>query len=285
MAETSKNPYIAALQWHVDVGADEVWQDSPNNRVVSARDIVKSVTADVPADAPKGGMLAAAAGLVSATDLLGTAQAQVEAARLAANCSTLEELRAAMEEFEGLAIKKTATQMVFSDGNPNARVMVVGEAPGADEDRMGLPFVGASGQLLDKIFAAIGLARNAEDLEKAVYISNVINWRPPGNRTPSPAEIDVSMPFIERHIALVKPKVLILCGGISAKALLASGESISKLRGRFHDYRPLTDGIANDLSVIPAIATYHPAYLLRTPLQKKSVWADMLMLREFLEQN
>ncbi len=285
MAETSKNPYIAALQWHVDVGADEVWQDSPNNRVVSARDIVKSVTADVPGNAPKGGMLAVSAGSVSATDLLGTAQARVEAARLAASCSTLEELRAAMEGFEGLAIKKTATQMVFSDGNPNARVMVVGEAPGADEDRMGLPFVGASGQLLDKIFAAIGLARNAEDLEKAVYISNVINWRPPGNRTPSPAEIDVSMPFIERHIALVKPKVLILCGGISAKALLASGESISKLRGRFHDYRPLTEGIASDPSIIPAIATYHPAYLLRTSLQKKSVWADMLMLREFLEQN
>lgn len=286
MAETSKNPYIAALQWHIDAGADELWQDAPNNRTVSARDIVKSVTQMPPEGPPTHGpVLAGQANVASASDLLGTAGARIEAARLAASCQTLDELRSAMESFDGLAIKKTATQMVFADGNPKARVMLVGEAPGADEDRMGRPFVGASGQLLDKIFASIGLSRGDDETDKAVYISNIINWRPPGNRTPSPAEIDISLPFIERHIALVKPKVIILCGGISAKALLGSGDSISKLRGCFRDYRPLTDGISPDSSVIPAIATYHPAYLLRTPLQKKAVWADMLMLREFLEQN
>jgi uracil-DNA glycosylase family 4 len=147
--------------------------------------------------------------------------------------------------------------------------MLVGEAPGADEDRQGLPFVGVSGQLLDKILACIDLSRTAEDPAKAVYISNILNWRPPGNRTPSDSEVAISLPFIRRHIELVRPKCLILCGGVSAKALLGSGDSISRLRGKFHD-----------VMGIPAIATYHPSYLLRTPAQKRAVWADMLMLKE-----
>jgi uracil-DNA glycosylase len=139
--------------------------------------------------------------------------------------------------------------------------------------------VGVSGMLLDKILKSIGLARTEEDPEKSVYICNILNWRPPGNRTPSPAEIDISLPFVERQIALVKPRYLILCGGVAAKGLLGSGESISKLRGSFHAYRPITENIANDAHEIPAMATYHPSYLLRTPSQKKQVWADMLMLR------
>ena len=162
--------------------------------------------------------------------------------------------------------------------------MLVGEAPGADEDRQGKPFVGVSGQLLDKILSCIGLSRTEQDPAKAVYISNILNWRPPGNRTPSPAEIDISLPFIERHIALVKPDFLILCGGVSAKGLLGTSEGISKIRGRFTDYRPITDGVATDVGSIPALATYHPAYLLRTPSQKKLVWQDMLMLRAAMEQ-
>ena len=159
--------------------------------------------------------------------------------------------------------------------------MLVGEAPGADEDRQGKPFVGASGQLLDRILACIGLDRTQEDPLSSVYISNILNWRPPGNRTPNPAEIAVSLPFIERHIQLVKPKILILCGGVSAKALLGRDESISRLRKGWHDYRPQTAQLQNaDAQPIPAIATYHPAYLLRTPAQKRAVWADMLSVQE-----
>ena len=278
MARSSKNPYLTALEWHIDAGADEALQDTPNDRTAAAAALLKSPVSVAPAIVPPPASQ-------SGGEIIGTAQARLDAAKAAAACNTLDELREAIAAFDGLAIKKTATNMVFSAGNPAARVMLVGEAPGADEDRQGAPFVGVSGQLLDRIFKSIGLARTDEDPAKALYISNVLNWRPPGNRTPSPAEIDMSLPFIERHIALVKPKVLVLCGGVSAKGLLGSGESISRLRGKFHDYRPLTEGVSMNGDSIPAIATYHPAYLLRTPSQKKMVWADMLMLREFLEQN
>lgn len=273
----TKNPYAVALAWHLDVGADEAMQDVPNDRTAAAAALLKSPPAAIAAVPPPAA--------ITGGEIIGTAQARLDAARLAAACNTLSELKDAIAAFDGLAIKKTAANMVFSDGNPSARVMLVGEAPGADEDRQGQPFVGVSGQLLDRIFKAIGLARTDEDPAKSLYISNVLNWRPPGNRTPTPAEIDMSLPFIERHIALVKPKVLILCGGVAAKGLLGSGESISKLRGAIHDYRPLTPGVSSNGDSIPAIATYHPAYLLRTPSQKKLVWADMLMLREHLEQN
>jgi DNA polymerase len=214
--------------------------------------------------------------------LLGASEARVEAERLAAQAATLEELSATIADFDGIALKKTATNMVFADGNPKAPVMLIGEAPGADEDRLGKPFVGVSGQLLDKILAAAGLDRQAEEPEKAVYISNILNWRPPGNRTPSPAEIEVSLPFIERHIQLVKPRILILCGSVSAKALLSSEESVSRLRKiGWHDYCPRDRGNTQTHKkpdVIPAIVTYHPSYLLRTPAQKKAVWADMIAL-------
>lgn len=295
MSAASKNPWVTALQWHIDAGADEALQDSPFDRTAAHKKMMENPFAAIAEGAePKEAGGSSRSSMKSADarpgfsvpppaaeqggDLLGTAQARVEAARLAASCSTLAELQAAIAGFEGLAIRRTATNMVFADGNPAARVMLVGEAPGADEDRQGKPFVGVSGQLLDKILKSIGLSRFDEDPARAVYISNILNWRPPGNRTPSPAEVDISLPFIERHIALVKPQILILCGGVAAKGLLGSGESISRLRGRFHDYRPLTDGVTSDTSPVPAIATYHPAYLLRTPSQKKLVWADMLMI-------
>lgn len=285
MSASSPNPLISALAWHLDVGADEAIQDTPNDRTAAVAQFLREPAMDA-APAPRSVTSAAIPSSVEpAGDLLGTAQAKVEATKLAASCGSLEELQDAIASFDGLAIKKTAMNLVFSDGNPAAKVMLVGEAPGADEDKQGKPFVGVSGQLLDRILACIGLSRMEEDPQKAVYISNILNWRPPGNRTPSPAEIDVSLPFIERHIALINPDVLILCGGVSAKGLLGRSDSISKLRGTFHDYNPLTIGISSHTSPVPAIATYHPAYLLRTPSQKKLVWADMLMLRERLEQN
>lgn len=264
---------LAALQWHLDHGADEPMSETPVNRIVPITSLVERERDEEEQASPAIRSLDASR---PAADLIGAAQAKVQARTLAAGCHTLEELRAAIHSFDGLSIRKTATNMVFSDGNPAAHVMLVGEAPGADEDRQGKPFVGVSGQLLDKILAAIGLSRTAQQPEKSVYISNVLNWRPPGNRTPSPAEIDISSAFIERHIALVRPRCLILCGGVAAKALLGGADSITKLRGRFHD-------LTIEDQSIPAIATYHPAYLLRTPAQKAKVWADMLLLRQKLD--
>lgn len=258
---------LAALDWYLDHGVDEALgetTDKPKQETVAS--IAPSANVNV---------ISKTAEASAPISLLGKSDARDAAIKLAAQANTLEELRQAIAEFEGIAIKKTATNLVFCDGNPQSTVMLVGEAPGADEDRLGKPFVGISGQLLDRILKCIDLSRLEEDTKRSVYISNILNWRPPGNRTPSPAEVDVSLPFIERHIALVNPKILILCGGVSAKALLASGDGISKLRKSWRTYQTLTPGLGVGVA-IPCLATYHPAYLLRTPSQKKAVWEDIL---------
>lgn len=271
-----RQAYLAALQWHIDAGADEALAETPVD-ATAMPDFRKQLAAD---EAPKAANPAPPMPAPAAMPL-GASDAQKESLRLAREANTLEELRAAVAAFDGLGLKKTATSLVFSDGNPQAPIMLVGEAPGGDEDRIGKPFVGVSGQLLDKILACIGLDRANEDPAHSVYISNILNWRPPGNRTPSPAEIEVSLPFIEKHIALIQPKLLIFAGGVSTKALLGSESNISKLRGRFHDYTPLTERLFDSAPApIPALATYHPSYLLRTPGQKKLVWQDMLMLQQ-----
>ena len=192
---------------------------------------------------------------------------------LAQNAQTIDELRTVFESFEHCDLKKTATNFVFSDGNPKARVMVVGEAPGADEDRQGVPFVGVSGQLLDRAFATIGLDR------KKMYISNIIPWRPPGNRPPTAQEIAMCLPFIERHIEFIDPEFLILAGGTAAKALLKTAEGIVKLRGKWQLYQ--TPGLEKPIQVL---ATFHPAYLLRSPGQKRFVWLDLLSLKHKIEE-
>lgn len=263
---------IAAMEWYLDNGVDEALGDASVNRVAEMPESFSVPGDDLPAATPSK--------TAEANAFLGASDARVEAVKLASAAQNLEELREAIQGFDGIPLKKTATNLVFCDGNPKAPVMLVGEAPGADEDRQGKPFVGISGQLLDKILACIDLDRTQEDPEKAVYISNILNWRPPGNRTPSPGEVEASLPFIERHIQLVQPKLLILCGGVSAKALLGKGDSISRMRKTWHDYIPQTPEYADGAKPIPAIATYHPAYLLRTPSQKKAVWADMLMIRK-----
>lgn len=183
---------------------------------------------------------------------------------------TLEDLRAALLAFEGCSLKYTATNLVFGDGNPKARVMLIGEAPGADEDRQGLPFVGQSGQLLDKMFATIGLTR------QNFYITNIIPWRPPGNRQPTPAEADACLPFVRRHIDLVSPDFLILVGGTATKTLLGGREGIVRLRGAWKDY---TSEMGKKMKVI---AIFHPAYLLRSPGQKKEVWLDLIKIKHSL---
>ncbi|TPL98124.1 uracil-DNA glycosylase [Mesorhizobium sp. B2-3-11] len=195
-------------------------------------------------------------------------EAQAALARQLANAAaSLDELRQHMAAFEGCNLKATAKNLVFADGNPQAAVMLVGEAPGRDEDIEGLPFVGRSGRLLDRMLAAIGLDRGS------VYIANVIPWRPPGNRTPTPHETEICRPFIERQIELVNPKVLINLGGPSAKTLLNTSEGILRLRGNWRVHTTAS-GIA-----IPAMPTLHPAYLLRTPAHKKLAWRDFLEVK------
>ncbi|TPK44908.1 uracil-DNA glycosylase [Mesorhizobium sp. B2-5-4] len=195
-------------------------------------------------------------------------EAQAALARQLANAAaSLDELRQHMAAFEGCNLKATAKNLVFADGNPQAAVMLVGEAPGRDEDIEGLPFVGRSGRLLDRMLAAIGLDRGS------VYIANVIPWRPPGNRTPTPHETEICRPFIERQIELVSPKVLINLGGPSAKTLLNTSEGILRLRGNWRVHTTAS-GIA-----IPAMPTLHPAYLLRTPAHKKLAWRDFLEVK------
>ncbi|MGX8008781.1 uracil-DNA glycosylase family protein [Mesorhizobium sp. ORM8.1] len=193
------------------------------------------------------------------------------ARQLAASASTLEELRQHMAGFDGCNLKFTAKNLVFADGNPNADLMLVGEAPGRDEDLEGLPFVGRSGRLLDRMLAAIGLDRNA------AYIANVIPWRPPGNRTPTPHETEICRPFIERQIELVNPKVLVNLGGPSAKTLLNTTEGILRLRGNWRVHTTASG------TAIPAMPTLHPAYLLRTPAHKKLAWRDFLEVKAKLK--
>jgi DNA polymerase len=174
--------------------------------------------------------------------------------------------------FEGCALKQTATNLVFADGNPDSGLMLIGEAPGADEDRLGLPFVGVSGRLLDRMLAAIGRDRTG------TYITNILPWRPPGNRQPTPAEMAMCLPFVQRHVELVRPRIIVLIGGTSAKTLLGTAEGIMRLRGRWFDYR--SPGLARP---IPALATFHPAYLLRSPAQKREAWRDFLALKKKIE--
>jgi uracil-DNA glycosylase len=191
------------------------------------------------------------------------------AAEAAASAHTLDELREKLLAFEGCGLKSTATLLVFADGNPKADLMIIGEAPGAEEDRIGRPFVGPAGQLLDKMLAAIGLDRSK------VYIANVVPWRPPGNRTPTPLETAACLPFLRRQIALADPKILVCLGLPSTQTLLATKEGMMRLRGRWFDY-DLRDG--SDSKTIPVIAMLHPAYLLRQPSHKKFAWADLRAL-------
>ena len=192
------------------------------------------------------------------------------AARAAAkNAKTLEELRGILDKFDGCALKATATQLVFADGNPQAKVMLVGEAPGRDEDLEGLPFVGRSGKLLDRMLAAIGLDRSS------VYIANIVPWRPPGNRTPTPQESQICLPFILRQIELADPEVLVCLGGPSAQTLLGIKEGITKTRGRWFNF----DTGKREIRAMP---TFHPAFLLRSPLQKRFAWRDFLAIKKAL---
>jgi uracil-DNA glycosylase len=266
---------IALLRWYVEIGADEAIGTESANRFAPSP-AVHEAAATAPVPVPPSPALAAARA-VPAAPPKALAESPGEAAQsargLAASAGTVAALEALVAGFDGCALKRTATNTVFADGNPSAPVMIIGEAPGADEDRIGRPFVGRAGQLLDRMLAAIGLDR------QGIAITNVVYWRPPGNRTPTTAEIASCLPFVLRHVALVKPKMLVLCGGTAAGALLPQGQGITRLRGRWFDLA--IPGLAEP---VPTLPMFHPSFLLRAPERKREAWRDLLALRGRLDE-
>jgi uracil-DNA glycosylase len=257
---------LALLRWYVEMGADEAIAEVPQNRLAPRPEAA-------PAGPPSAPAPTAIAAAPPAAYIESLAEAAQSARQLAAAATTVAELAARVAAFDGCSLKLTATNTVFADGNPTAQVMIIGEAPGAEEDRTGRPFVGRAGQLLDRMLAAIGLAR------ESVLITNVIYWRPPGNRTPTAAEIASCLPFVLRHVALVRPKVLVLAGGTAAGALLPQGQGITRLRGRWFDLA--VPGLDRP---VPTLPMFHPSFLLRMPERKREAWRDLLALRARLDE-
>ena len=255
------------LAFYLEAGVDCALLEEPVNRLADPNPGA-ALAQTTPARAARTVPLAAP---VARRDSVLPPEAAIATAREAARTApSLDALRALLENFDGCVLKSTATRLVFADGNPKARIMFVGEAPGRDEDLQGLPFVGRSGQLLDRMIAAIGLDRSK------AYIANVIPWRPPGNRTPTPQETQICLPFIQRQIELVNPDVLVTLGNPSTQTLLSTREGIMKTRGKWFDYDTGT-------RMIRAMATFHPAYLLRSPSYKRMSWQDLRAIARALQ--
>jgi len=262
------------LRFYAEAGVDEALCEEPVDRFAEPASAKRSSQAST-GESKTSPPLARATPpppLVQPVSVPDEAQA-ARARELAQNATTLEELRDVVANFDGCNLKLTAKQMVFSDGNPQADLMLVGDVPGADEDRAGLPFVGRTGRLLDRMLSAIGVVR-----ETGAYIANVVPWRPPGARSPTPLEIEICRPFIERQIELANPKVLITFGGPAAKVLLDVSESVLRARGIWKRHHTAS-GVE-----IPAMPTLHPDYLLRNPAHKKLVWRDLLEAAARLEE-
>lgn len=256
------------LRFYAEAGVDEALMEEPADR------FAESATRAAPPVAPPSKQPQTQQPPRPAIQAAVADEAQAARAReLARKAQTLDDLRAIMADFDGCNLKLTAKQLVFADGNPQASLMLVGEAPGSDEDRTGLPFVGRSGKLLDRMLAAIGIERAS-----GAYIANTVPWRPPGNRAPTPLESEICRPFIERQIELVKPKILMTLGGPSAKVILHATQGVLRLRGNWQVHRTAS-GIE-----IPAMPTLHPAYLLRNPAHKKLAWRDFLDVRAKLDE-
>jgi uracil-DNA glycosylase len=257
-----------ALRWWLEAGVDIALDETPHDRFAESAAPPPPKAVAAPALVAPLARTSAAAPAVAPPDE--AARSAAEAARAA---RTLDELRAALEAFQGCGLKATATRLVFADGAPDARIMLVGEAPGADEDRIGRPFVGRAGQLLDRMLGSIGLDRTK------VYIANVVPWRPPGNRTPTLQETTICLPFMMRQIALVNPRWLVCLGGSATQTLLGTKEGITRARGVWREF------VNEDGRVIPALPMFHPAYLLRTPGAKRWAWSDLRKLRRTIEEN
>ena len=268
---------LSALSWQIELGADEAIADAPSDRFQESTPTLAAAPVQVAASAP----VAAPRETEGATSK--TADARLDQAKapaspatasLAAQAQSLEDLAQIMQDWDGSPLKAGARNFVFCDGNPKARLMVVGEAPGVEEDRQGKPFVGRAGQLLDRMLAAIGLSRTEEDPEKAVYITNMITWRPTGNRTPTEQESESFRPFVERHIQLANPDIVMTMGNTPTKGLLQTTTGIKRMRGTWVDHQATGK---------PLLPTFHPAYLLRQPGDKRLAWMDLLEVKKRLE--
>ena len=274
-ASPDESPLAALLAWYAEMGVDVAIEEAPIDRLAPASAVPSPRAPAAPPPSMERGdpprPVALPRATVQPAVAAPTAAIERAARSAAASAQSLDELRTALAAFEGCGLRLTATQLVFADGNPEGRVMMVGEAPGRDEDIRGLPFVGRSGQLLDRMLAAIGLDRTT------VYIANVVPWRPPGNRTPTPQETAACRPFIHRQIELADPDFLICLGAPAAAELMANREGILKFRGRWHEYD-------TGRRKIRAMATLHPAYLLRQPLEKRLAWRDFLALKAALDE-
>jgi DNA polymerase len=268
------SPDIAArdlLAFYADAGVDALVGEAPVDWL-SAAQLGAAPQPDAAEPAPPPSISTARPPPAANAAAPASPDVAVMAAREAArSAASLDELRAILAKFEGCALRTTAKQLVFADGNPQARVMFVGEAPGREEDLEGLPFVGRSGKLLDLMMAAINLNRTT------AYIANIIPWRPPGNRTPTPQESQICIPFILRQIELANPDILVCLGGPSAQTLLGLKDGIKRTRGKWFNFHTGTREIR-------AIATFHPAYLLRSPLEKRLAWRDFLAVKKALDQ-
>ncbi len=261
---------LEILKWQLDSGINEivsndVWSPLTTVAVEPPRQSIAEAVASAEREKPKTSRTAQAV-------LASEEQLARDAEQLAQACKSIDELKSAVEAFEGCPLKATAMNTVFADGNSEAKVMLIGEAPGADEDRQGKPFVGVSGQLLDRMMATIGLDRTS------FYITNILFWRPPGNRTPTSAEVASCLPFMKRHIELVNPAAIMLVGGLSAKTMLNRTEGILKQRGKWATYQ------IDEQRTVPALPILHPAYLLRQPAAKRQAWMDLLSFQKKLEQ-
>lgn len=266
------------LRWYLEAGVDEAILENPVNRYRRAEPTgldptVAAKEMQLPAGRPEGS--AGSEARLPAPTVAGVAIAPVESAVEAAQrASSIEELQATLANFEQCPLKNTATNLVFGDGCTSARIIFIGEAPGAEEDRRGIPFVGPSGRLLDRMLESIQLDRNK------AFISNTIFWRPPGNRSPTSSEVATCMPFVERIIELIDPRILVALGGPAASALLGQAESVGRLRGRWFSYQ--TPRLSRP---IPTTAIFHPAYLLRSPAQKRLAWRDLLAIKAKLSEH
>jgi DNA polymerase len=279
----------ALLRWYADAGVDEAIDEEALDRYAATAAAARKAPAmprPAPAAVPRPGPAQAPPAAARPQQAfreaprapsphvpLESPQLVEDARSAAAGASSLAELEAAIRAFEGCSLKRLAKNTVFADGAVDAPLMVVGEAPGEDEDRQGKPFVGVSGRLMDRMLAAIGMTR-ARDF----YITNLLNWRPPGNRTPNLSDTAICVAFARRHIELKRPRLLVLAGGVPAKSLLETETGITRLRGRWFDYT-FSDGTR-----IPAMPIFHPAYLLRSPASKRQTWLDLLNIQERLEQ-
>ena len=284
MPDNTRDQSLAVLRWLIEAGADEAVSEAPVNRFAQTQSIsLGSPSTPLPSasrtPSPSRGegkdrervaastvaptMTSSSAQAVSLSTAPGAARA------LAQSCTTLAELKTAVMNFEGCELKRSATNTVFADGDPSGRIMLIGEAPGRDEDLQGLPFVGRAGKLLDRMLAEIGLDR------RKVYITNVLNWRPPQNREPSPEEAATCLPFLHRHIELADPKLMILLGAVSVRHVLGLTEGITRVRGKWNLYQ----SVALDRA-IPVMPTLHPAYLLRQPAAKRLAWRDLVAVAE-----